>query len=103
MLFQGKKINCIITYKNKNYSFDLEKHKTVNEKNKKNLRAGKNDPPKGKPFCDKSTYQHPAKKQGKKKTISNDAFLKKKKIKSKIKKKTPKKKRRIKFKRRRRK
>ena len=31
MLFQGKKINCIITYKNKNYSFDLEKHKTVND------------------------------------------------------------------------
>ena len=31
MLFQGKKINCIITYNNKNYSFDLEKHKTVND------------------------------------------------------------------------
>ena len=31
MLFQGKKINCVINYKNKNYSFDLEKHRTVND------------------------------------------------------------------------
>ena len=31
MLFQGKKITCIITYKDKKYSFDLEKHKTVND------------------------------------------------------------------------
>ena len=31
MLFQGKKITCIITYKDKKYHFDLEKHKTVND------------------------------------------------------------------------
>ena len=31
MLFQGKKITCIITYKDKKYNFDLEKHKTVND------------------------------------------------------------------------
>ena len=31
MLFQGKKITCIITYKEKKYSFELEKHKTVND------------------------------------------------------------------------
>ena len=31
MLFQGKKITCIIYYKEKKYSFDLERHKTVND------------------------------------------------------------------------
>jgi len=31
MLFQGKKLNCIITYNDKNYSFDLERHKTIND------------------------------------------------------------------------
>ena len=31
MLFQGKKITCVITYNDKKYSFDLERHKTVND------------------------------------------------------------------------
>ena len=31
MLFQGKKITCIINYNEKKYSFDLEKHKTIND------------------------------------------------------------------------
>ena len=31
MLFQGKKITCIITYNEKKYSFDLERHKTIND------------------------------------------------------------------------
>ena len=31
MLFQGKKITCIINYNEKKYSFDLERHKTVND------------------------------------------------------------------------
>ena len=31
MLFQGKKITCIINYKNSKYSFDLERHKTIND------------------------------------------------------------------------
>ena len=31
MLFQGKKITCIIYYKEKKYSFDVERHKTVND------------------------------------------------------------------------
>ena len=31
MLFQGKKIACIINYNEKKYSFDLEKHKTIND------------------------------------------------------------------------
>ena len=31
MLFQGKKITCIITYNDKKYSFDLDRHKTVND------------------------------------------------------------------------
>jgi len=31
MLFQGKKITCIIYYKEKKYSFDLERHRTVND------------------------------------------------------------------------
>ena len=31
MLFQGKKVTCIIIYKEKKYSFELERHKTVND------------------------------------------------------------------------
>ena len=31
MLFQGKKLTCIITYKDKKYSFDLDRHKTIND------------------------------------------------------------------------
>ena len=31
MLFQGKKINCIIAYNNNKYSFELERHKTMND------------------------------------------------------------------------
>ena len=31
MLFQGKKITCIVNYNEKKYSFDLEKHKTIND------------------------------------------------------------------------
>ncbi len=31
MLFQGKKLTCNVTYKEKKYSFDLERHKTVND------------------------------------------------------------------------
>ena len=31
MLFQGKKLTCIITYKDKKYSYDLDKHKTIND------------------------------------------------------------------------
>ena len=31
MLFQGKKITCVITYNEKKYSFELERHKTVND------------------------------------------------------------------------
>ena len=31
MLFQGKKLTCIINYKDTKYSFDLERHKTIND------------------------------------------------------------------------
>ena len=31
MLFQGKKLTCVITYQDKKYTFELEKHKTVND------------------------------------------------------------------------
>ena len=31
MLFGGKKITCVINYNNKKYSFDLEKHKTIED------------------------------------------------------------------------
>ena len=31
MLFQGKKLTCIINYKDSKYTFDLERHKTVND------------------------------------------------------------------------
>ena len=31
MLFQGKKLTCIITYKERKYTFELERHKTVND------------------------------------------------------------------------
>jgi len=31
MLFQGKKLTCVITYQDKKYNFELEKHKTVND------------------------------------------------------------------------
>ena len=31
MLFQGKKLTCVITYQDKKYNFELEKHKRVND------------------------------------------------------------------------
>ena len=31
MLFQGKKITCIITYNDKKYTFELERHRTIND------------------------------------------------------------------------
>ena len=31
MLFKGKQITCLVNYESEKYSFDLDKHKTLND------------------------------------------------------------------------